>query len=91
MTLYAIPASSIVSKLNTMSYNSARTIRTITVAVFHSIYSQSVCEPARGAEDNACGQYWSVLLLLCFNTIFTKIELNKHTYRGLIILTAYIT
>ena len=63
MTLYAIPASSIVSKLNTMSYNSACTIRTSTVAVFHSIYSQSVCEPARGAEDNACGQYCMSLII----------------------------
>ena len=42
----------IVSKLN-MSYISACTIRTITVAVDHSICSQSVCKPAYGAEDNA--------------------------------------
>ena len=37
MAIYAIPASSIVNKLNIMTYNSACTIRTITVAVVHSI------------------------------------------------------
>ena len=46
-----IPSSSIVNKLNIMSYNSTCTIRTITVAVVHSMYSQSVREPACGAED----------------------------------------
>ena len=45
----AIPASSIVNKLNIMSYNCACTFRTITVAVVHSICSQSV----RRAEGNA--------------------------------------
>ena len=42
MAIYTIPASSIVNKLNIMSYNSACTITTITVAVVRSIYSQSV-------------------------------------------------
>ena len=54
MAIYAIPASSIVNNLNLMSYNSACTIRTITLAVVHSIYSQSVC------EDNESGQYCNV-------------------------------
>ena len=55
MAIYAIPASNIVIKLNIMSYNSACTIRTITVAVVHSIHSQSVCE----ARDNESGQFCS--------------------------------
>ena len=40
-----------------MSYNSACTIRTITVAVVYSICSQSVRELARGAGDNESGLY----------------------------------
>ena len=38
----------IVNILNIMSYYSVCTIRTIKVAVVHSICSQFVCEPARG-------------------------------------------
>ena len=48
MAICAILDSSIVNKLNIMSYNSACTIRLITVAVIHSIYSQAVRKPARG-------------------------------------------
>ena len=44
MAIYAIPDSSIVNKLNIMSYSSACTIRTIMVTVIDSIYSQSVRE-----------------------------------------------
>ena len=40
-----------------MSYNSACTIRTITVALVNSICSQSVQKPARGAEDNESRHY----------------------------------
>ena len=46
MAIYAIPASSIVNKLNIMSYNSACTIKN-RVTVVHSIYSPSVHEPVR--------------------------------------------
>ena len=47
----AIPASSIVNKLNIMSYNSPCTIRTITVVV--ELYMFTVCARAgAGAEDN---------------------------------------
>ena len=42
MAIYAIPASNIVNKQNIMSYKSACTIRTVTIAVVHSIYSLSV-------------------------------------------------
>ena len=62
MTILAIPASNIVNKLNIMSYNSACTIRTITVAFVHSIYSQSMREPARRDEGNEFGQY---CILIC--------------------------
>ena len=59
LAIYAsIPASGIVNKLNIVSYNSACTIRTITVTVVPSIYSQSVRKPARGTRDNKSGQYF---------------------------------
>ena len=69
MAIYAIPASSIVNKLNIISYSSMCTNRTITVAVVHSIYSHCVRELAQGARDNESGQYciqqrYTLLLVL---------------------------
>ena len=43
--------------VNIMSYNSAFTIRSTTVAVVNSLCSPSVCEPARETGDNESGQY----------------------------------
>ena len=64
MSIYAIPSSIIVNKLNLMSYSSACTIRTITIAVIHSIYSQSVRKPVRGTMANEFGQYCIKLTII---------------------------